>query len=218
MSTESQNASTETADDEVDLLGGPAVGRRVCERLLLSLIDAHPSWPETASRKEVCAERERRLKAGLQEVFNEYSAITGEQAINDDYVLWWMAHQRYCDLVEQSSEKFKAPAAGGKKRKNKPSKLRSDRFLAKEAAQKFYGSESPFERLRKKWDKQGEWWLEMEKYHDYVVEAVETKILAEIWRCLRRARVTTIPNDIYGAPIAQPAEVSERPPGDAKTN
>jgi hypothetical protein len=70
---------------------------------------------------------------------------------------------------------------------------------------KFNLSSNSAERLRKKWKKEGDFWTELARSHDDVVETVETAILRQIWEALGEAGIKTVPN----WPNGQPQETSK---------
>lgn len=58
------NSKDEFFRDE--LLTGPQLGRSVEERLLLSIIDAHPNLPSSAPETHKSAQREKRLREAMK--------------------------------------------------------------------------------------------------------------------------------------------------------
>jgi hypothetical protein len=99
----------EDSDDDVDYCGvfngtGPSYGRPFLERLLLSLIDAHPRRP-VHGPEYMLHDREARLSRALEALFNEKPS----QKLLDDAALFWMANEYVRDQV-QSSDEWKAQA------------------------------------------------------------------------------------------------------------
>jgi hypothetical protein len=90
-------------------------------------------------------------------------------------------------------------------------KLRSDRTLADQAAERYFGpfsnstrydhKGSHAERLRRKWRDQRGFCKWNELYNDYVDESIESDKVERCWDLLAKLGITTIPNDLAGLPI-----------------
>jgi hypothetical protein len=109
--------------------------RSIEERLLLSLIDAYPGPEIRVAGKTRVAARERRLKKAMSALFNVAVTAKEEQLQMDSGALWWMAAQQHKDLAGESGRFVNSTKQG---MEEQPS-LRSERQLAREAANKFYG-------------------------------------------------------------------------------
>jgi hypothetical protein len=73
--------------------------------------------------------------------------------------------------------------------------VRSVRGLAQEASAKFYPKiTDKSERLRKKWGRQKQRWLDLVRFHDDLPETFETHALGRIWVSLSKAKVPIVPN------------------------
>lgn len=79
-----------------DLTGtGPSIGRPFLERLLLSLIDAHPN-PKTENLPyRILHDRERRLRAAMEALFNEKKDKDEKASdqLPEHAALFWIAQQ-----------------------------------------------------------------------------------------------------------------------------
>jgi hypothetical protein len=166
-----------------DLAGtGPSRGRPFSERLLLSLIDAHPSQHIENLPDHISHDRETRLRAAMGALFNTRAS----DELPDHPALLWMAEQYVRDrTLRYARGKFETSDV----------KPRSERRLAQEASEKFYPKITDrSERLRKKWRQRKEFWLALTRGHDDVLESVETQALGKIWVALVEADVPVIPN------------------------
>ena len=164
-----------------DLAGtGPSIGRPFLERLLLSLIDAHPN-PKTGNLPLwILHDRERRLRAAMEALFNEKKdkgEKLGEQLnekknkdeklgeqLPDHAALFWMAAQYARDRQLRYAQQRGLGREVGASRSGTRTSYRSERQLAREASKKFYPSLADrSETLRKKWrgPKGKEFWLAM---------------------------------------------------------
>jgi hypothetical protein len=179
---------------------GPAYGRPFLERLLLSLIDAYPNRQVQNLPDHILHDREARLRAAMEALFNEKPT----QKLLDNAALFWMAEQHRDDLV-RSSRVWKARAAQFSKLKDSVlERPRSARELAQEASEKFYPKiTDKSERLRKKWQRQKQRWLDLERYHDDLPESFETQVLARIWLELAKAKVAVVPNAPTGSAMGE---------------
>jgi hypothetical protein len=187
-----------TEDDEDDaerwrdLAGtGPSYGRLFLERLLLSLIDAHPR-KQVQNPEHVLYDREARLRVAMEALFNEGPS----QKLLDDAALFWMANEYVRDRAMRFSTKRRAEDF----RLSRPAgprlpPVRSERGLAQEASAKFYPKiTDKSERLRKKWGRQKQRWLDLVRFHDDLPETFETHALGRIWVSLSKAKVPVVPN------------------------
>jgi hypothetical protein len=166
-----------------DLAGtGPSWGRRFFERLLLSLIDAQPNPHVENLPDHVFHDRETRLRAAMDALFNERVSYE----LSDHSALLWMAQQHVRDrTIRYARGKFQASDV----------KPRSERQLAREASEKFYPEITDrSERLRDKWRQKKEFWLALARGHDDVLESVETEALGRIWVALAEAGLPVVPN------------------------
>ena len=179
-----------------DLAGtGPSIGRPFLERLLLSLIDAHPNpgnppyW--------IRHDRERRLRAAMEALFNEKKdkdEKVAEQLL-DHAALFWLAEQYARDRHLRYAQQRGLGREVGASRSGTRTSCRSERQLARDASEKFYPNlADQSERLRKNWRKRKEFWLALARRHDDVLETLETQALAKIWIALTEADVPVIPN------------------------
>jgi hypothetical protein len=182
-----------------DLAGtGPSIGRPLLERLLLSLIDAHPN-PKTGNPPYwILHDRERRLRAAMEALFNEKKdkdEKVAEQLL-DHAALFWMAQQYVRDRqLRYAQQRGLAREVGAPRSAGARTSCRSERQLARDASEKFYPNlADQSERLRKNWRKRKEFWLAMARRHDDVLETLETQALAKIWIALTEADVPVIPN------------------------
>lgn len=113
-------------------------GRPLLERLLLSLIDAHPTKQVRNLPEHILHDREARLSVAMEALFNEKPS----QKLPDHAALRWMAEHYVRD---QQTLHFR-------QRQARDVQPRSERQLAQEASVKFYpGITDKSERLRKKW-------------------------------------------------------------------
>jgi hypothetical protein len=182
--------------------GGPSYGRPFLERLLLSLIDAHPNPLVKDLPEHVRRDREKRLRAAMAALFNERL----KDELPDHSALLWMA-QEYADDRQSWWLRQHSPAHGVQISQLSNSalpELRSARQLAREAAKEFYpGVSDKSEGLRKKWREQKQFWLEMVRSGDDVLESMETQVLAKIWVALVEARVPVVPNWPAGHAVSE---------------
>jgi hypothetical protein len=171
---------------------GPGVGRSFAERLLLSIIDAHPTGGQIASPLSAARDRERRLQTAMQALFGE--AKTGRKPDSDDAILRWMGNERSQDLALRDMQGLgfygQLPAR----------KVRSDRTLAEEAETRFALATGSWERLRSKFGKQVEFWLEIARSHDDIAELMDTWLLDEIRAMLSKRDIASAPNWPDGLP------------------
>lgn len=177
---------------------GTLFGRTFLEKLLLSIIDAHPLGQDTP---------EIRLKAAVR-------ALTGEnsraETVKQDADLPALRHMA-TELHRDKGTRFLLYMKHHKD--NKPpelAKVRSDLTLAKEAAEKFFNPsneqarKSIYDRLREKFSgayyrKQGkghdinyrEYFGYMAVEHDNVAETLEAQSLGFVCKELRKNRVKT---------------------------
>ena len=170
--------------EDEDLLFGALVGRSFEERLLLALIDAHPDWSATDSEARKSLARETRLRAAMQAIF--LRADEGRSEHPDEPALRWMGSEYYRDKAVESMRRLQ-PGYGGNHC------IRSIRKLAEQAAAKFQPLSSA-ESLRKKFSVEKEFWLAVEQVHDHVPEALETNLLNQIIKILRRVGVEAVEN------------------------
>lgn len=188
--------------DQVDTLDatGPAYGRPRVERLLLSLIDAHPRTDTQDQTERYFRDREKRLRVAMGALFNEKPS----QKLLDDAALFWMANEHIRDRARLFSADWKANAAGLSEVPRSTPPLRSERELADEASKKFYSAMSDkSERLRKKWEKGKRRWLDIARYSDDLTELFETQALAKIWLALARAEIPVAPNSPSGSAMTE---------------
>lgn len=180
------------AERSRDLAGtGPSIGRLFLERLLLSLIDAHPNPRVENLPDHLFHDREARLRAAMNALFNERVS----DDLPDHSALLWMAQQHIRDrTMRYARGNFLA-------RDVKP---RSQRQLAREASVKFYPEMADkSERLRDKWAEKKEFWLALARDQDDVLESVETEALGRIWIALAEAGIPVIPNWPDGRSISE---------------
>ena len=187
---------TEDDEDDLerwrDLAGtGPSIGRLFLERLLLSLIDAHPNPRVENLPAHLFHDREARLRAAMNALFNE--RVSDE--LSDHSALLWMAQQHVRDRTTRY--------AGGKFLASDV-KPRSERQLAREASKQFHPEITDrSERLRKKWPREKEFWLALARGHDDILESVETQTLGRIWIALAEADIPVVPNWPDGRAISK---------------
>jgi hypothetical protein len=197
-----------TKDDEDDaerwrdLAGtGPSYGRLFLERLLLSLIDAHPK-KQVQNPEHVLHDREARLRAAMEAIFNEELS---QKLLLDDAALFWMANE----YVRDRAMRFSRERRSEDVRLSRPAgpplpPLRSERELAQEASVKFYPEiTDKSERLRKKWGRQKQCWLDLVRFHDDLPETFETQVLAKVWVALAKAKVPIAPNWPSGSKMSE---------------
>src|SRR5580704_3692752 len=99
-----------------DLAGtGPSWGRRFFERLLLSLIDAQPNPHVENLPDHVFHDRETRLRAAMDALFNERVSYE----LSDHSALIWKAPQLVCAQVNCFAL-AKLPAGGSKPQSDRP--------------------------------------------------------------------------------------------------
>ena len=152
---------------------GTSVDRPFRDKLLLALIDAHPEpgqqkWTELRRLNR----RARRLRDARQAVF-AVRAKQGRQHQSDDQALRWMGEQHRKDLARASLTKLPLNSLSGS-----TVKIRSDRALAKIAAEKFFPfAENAWIRLRSKFSKSRKYWIHVATSHDDVPETVQFQAL-----------------------------------------
>jgi hypothetical protein len=201
----SRQALTEDDEDDVErwrdlARTGPSYGRLFLERLLLSLIDAHPT-KQVQNPEHVLHDREARLRDAMEALFNEEPS----QKLLDDAALFWIAKQYIHDRAMRFSTERRAEDVG----LSRPAgplqpPLRSERELAQEASAKFYPKiTDKSERLRKKWGRQKQRWLDLVRFHDDLPETFETQVLARIWVALAKAKVFFVPNSPAGSAMSE---------------
>lgn len=146
----------------------------------------------------------------MSTLFDVGVTAKGEQFQIDSRALWWMAAQQHKDLAGRSG-RFVNPSKSGMEPRPSP---RSERQLAREAANKFYGPfdekklghcdqrDSVAERLRKKWRQQRNLWINSFLYSDNAGQLSDMYALIEIWADLRAAGVRVVPNWSDGNPIS----------------
>ncbi|MXQ11257.1 hypothetical protein [Microvirga makkahensis] len=142
---------------------------------MLAIIDAYPDWDDTGLTRE--ERREQRLAEAKKALFNERPA-DGPKPSDDRRALLYMAQQRYKDLAIRDVRKLN-PTAFPKWALRKP---RSIRKLAEEAAKLVVSNsaDAAVERLRKAFARQEDFWMEMVRTHDDVVESLEHNLLQEV--------------------------------------
>ena len=171
------------AERSRDLAGtGPSIGRLFLERLLLSLIDAHPNPRVENLPDHLFHDREARLRAAMNALFNER---VGDE-LPDHSALLWMAQQHVRDRTMRYAQgKFQASDV----------KPRSERQLAQEASKKFYPRLTDrSERLRKKRRRDKNYWIALVRWGNDIPEVMEGQALIGIWLALARAKVPVVPN------------------------
>jgi hypothetical protein len=179
---------------------GPAYGRPLVERLLLSLIDAHPRTETQHQTERYFSNREKRLRTAMKALFSEKPS----QKLLDDAALFWMAKEHILDRAKRSSADWKAKANGPSDPPGSTPPLRSERELAEQASKTFYPAMSDkSERLRKKWERGKRGWLDVAKYHDDLPELFETQALAKSWVALARAKISVVPNSPNGSAMTE---------------
>jgi hypothetical protein len=181
--------------DHLDVFDGmgPSYGRPFLERLLLSLIDAHPNWQVQNRLERVLRDGEARLRDAMEALFNQEPS----QKLLDDAALFWMANEYVRDQAMRFSkaEEIRLSEPPG----SALPAQRSERQLAQEASEKFYPKiTDKSERLRKKWGRQKQRWLDLARFHDDLSETFETQALARIWLALAKAKVPQRPAGVLG--------------------
>jgi hypothetical protein len=195
----------EDSDDDVYDWGvlngtGPSYGRPLVERLLLSLIDAHPRTETQHQTERYFSNREKRLRMGMKALFNEKPS----QKLLDDAALFWMAKEHILDRAKRSSADWQTKANGPSDPPRSTPPLRSERELAEQASKTFYPAMSDkSERLRKKWERGKRRWLDVARYHDDLPELFETQALAKSWVALARAKISVVPNSPTGSAMTE---------------
>lgn len=168
---------------------------------MLSLIDAHPNAKVLSLPEHLIHDREARLSVAMEALFNEKPS----QKLLDNAALFWMANEYVRDRAKRFSREWKAkefPPSRSAGRALAP--LRSERQLAQEASEKFYPKiTDKSERLRKKWGRQKQRWLDLVRFHDDLPETFETQALAEIWVVLAKAKVAVVPNSPAGSAMSE---------------
>lgn len=149
---------------------GEVVGRSFLDKLLLAVIDAHMTKESNLSA--VAAERARmeRLADAKMALLGE-TPPEGRPPNPDEAVLRWMGDEHYRDLGRRDSATMKGEP---------PSKARSDRQLADQAVKKFELPDNAVERLRRKFGRQRQKWLEVAMEHDDVPETLDHGLLLKI--------------------------------------
>ena len=159
---------------------GPSYGRPFLERLLLSLIDAHPNPRVKNLPERIRRDRGRRLSLAMKALCDGKPS----QKLPDDAALLWIANQYAHDRAREANDVQLSQAAGPA-----PVSVRSDRQLAQEASEKFYPKiTDKSERLRKKWEEQKERWLALALWHDHLPELFETQALARDLGCASKGK------------------------------
>jgi hypothetical protein len=184
-------------DSRDDWPMGPQVRRSFEDRLLLAILDGHPTCDREDSEARKEEERERRLKSAKNALFGTQENLLGRQEHVDLRALRWMGAEYYRDKAFESMRRLSPQEP-----KWQGHKTRSIRALAEDAAKKFYpniaGDVS--ERLRKKFSKEREYWLEVARIHDDVPETIETSLLDRILELLKQGGVSCVPNWPSGEP------------------
>lgn len=154
---------------------GEAVGRSFVEKLLLAIIDAHPVAEDgSLSPAKLANLRRERLAAAHQALFGK-PRREGRPIISDEAALRWMGAEAYRDLFIGKENLGFHPVE----------KVRSERELAAEASKLFFDTDAA-ERLRKKFNKSREKWMDVARYHDDVPEQLEANSLGKIAEVLSR--------------------------------
>lgn len=185
-----QNGPDATVD-AVDFANpGQAFGATAFERLLLSIISAHPDQSGKTSKQ--------RLDAAMKALVGERASPHREPGDRDDRALVWMGSERHIDKANQDmyfiNHRLKLNQTAAP-----PRKPRSDLALAEEAADLFFGQENPearhaiVNRLREKFSgsyarKQGKGhgvdfeatYIYRAVEHDYVQESLEAESLKRV--------------------------------------
>lgn len=156
---------------------GEAVGRDFVDKFLLGLIDAYPE-PADISKSPAALSKRRseRLRDAKLAVFGGTIA-EGRPKLADAYILRWIGNEHYKDQAKYDMAILKNES---------PPKLRSDRQLVENAVSHFKLAESSVERLRKKWSKQKEKWVQVALDHDDVLEQLEFNALQQVQEVLQR--------------------------------
>jgi hypothetical protein len=156
---------------------GSSVGRSFLDKLLLAFIDAYPDPSAATLSPSTAAKRRRgRLREARLLLFPGFNA-QGRPLDPDNVILRWMGTEHYKDIVRQ---KITVPNAA------KAPPLRSDRQLVEEARQRFGEPRSSVERLRDKFGRQRQQWLDVAIYHDDVAEQIDHNQLHSIADILAR--------------------------------
>lgn len=190
----------DSSDRGTDLTGsGPTIGRSFVERLLLSIVDAHPNPNVTKLEHRIRHDQDKRLRSAMAALFNEKLS----KELPDKDALYWMATQYIADREKQLGGALRPSGAIRQARATRRQKVRSAQQLARDGSAKFYPRADRSESLRNKWAEQMKFWLDMVRNHDDVREAVETHSLAKIWAALEEARVPVVPNWPDGHPMSE---------------
>ena len=194
----SDESTEQTEDNYEDYAIGTLFGRTYLEKLLLSIIEAHPFGQDTA---------ETRLNVAVRALTGENSKAETVKQDGDLPALRYMASEHHRDkgnrfLLYMKHRKDKTP--------QELPKVRSDLVLAKEATDKFFdpsneqARKSIYDRLREKFSgayyrKQGkghgvnfrEYFVYMAAEHDDVAETLEAQSLDIVREELRKNGVKT---------------------------
>lgn len=167
-----------TDEEYRDTLRGPATGRLFVDKLLLSFIDAYSEPSKDAIKSD--RRREKRLLAAKKSLFG-YASKPGTYEIQDDRALFRMATEHFRD--ESRAGMIKMGFVNAQESNSKqPFCPRSIRELARDAAKSCLGNsdDSTVDRLRKKFSKNRDKFLNIAEHQDGVVETLEFNALDRI--------------------------------------
>ena len=192
--------------------------RPPAERLLLSIIDANPGTKTDVNGASWRKKREIRLKTAMEALSGLRVSAKGQQQMSDQKALSWMASERdrdrFFEQARSGNHPFFPPGSASYEsyiEKMGDFKFRSDRTLADQAAERYFGpftksavydlKRSHSERLRRKWRDQRGFWNWNELCNDYVDESIESQKLTRCLDMLIELGITTVPNDLAGSPV-----------------
>lgn len=168
--------------NEEELLDyGSSVGRSFLDKLLLAFIDAYPDPAAAKASSATAAKRRRnRLREARLALFPGTNA-QGRPLDPDNVILRWIGMEHYRDIARRNVAVLNA---------EKAPRLRSDRQLVEEARQRFGEPRSSGERLRDKFGKQRERWLNIAIHHDDVPEQLDHNLLSQIAAILEKRGIS----------------------------
>lgn len=166
--------SDQAFDEQAPIDYGEVVGRSFLDKLLLAIIDGHPE-PSKSPASDT-KRRKDRLREAKQALLGK-SHTEGRPLESDEAVLRWMGSEHYRDRARHDMAKLNGKAA---------TKIRSDRKLAEQAVSRFGLPSNATERLRAKFGKEKQKWLDIEIHHDDVPEQLDFNTLQVIQKTLAR--------------------------------
>lgn len=225
----SETEMTDQEDDDYEerywvaaLRAYPEYGLSIQQRLLLALIDAHPTVAPDASEERKQEAREDRLRKAMQIVFGLPKRDGRDSSLRpiDDIARGWISDQLRRRAFQQIQHEMlpEEPRWKPDFTPDSPGGLRWSEFgpsaLAKAAVVRFYGldPDSPegnqvWERIRKvsaapkdKSSPEFFGWFHEDMRVDWALEQVRDKKLSRALELLQQVGVNSVPNLPHGSP------------------